>query len=47
MLSTYHAGELSKKDTAELPAEVHLIEVEQMMVGYGVVWESMSAKQMF
>ncbi|TXK83531.1 GCN5 family acetyltransferase [Paenibacillus sp. N3.4] len=44
--SGYHAGELSKKEAAELPAEVHLIEDENMMVGYGVVWAYTSAKQL-
>lgn len=44
--SGYHAGELSKKESSELPNDVYLIEVENTMVGYAVVWEYTSAKQL-
>ena len=44
--SGYHAGELSKKATNELPEELHVIEVDNQMVGYGVIWEYNSGKQL-
>jgi hypothetical protein len=44
--SGYHAGELSKKETSEIPEEINIIEVENNMVGYGVVWEYDSGKQL-
>jgi GNAT superfamily N-acetyltransferase len=44
--SGYHAGELSKKETSEIPEEIYLIEDENNMVGYGVVWEYDSGKQL-
>ncbi len=46
MQSGYHVGELSKKESSELPNDVYLIEVENTMVGYAVVWEYTSAKQL-
>jgi GNAT superfamily N-acetyltransferase len=42
--SGYHAGELSKKEQAELPAEIYTIEADDEMVGYGVVWEYANEK---
>lgn len=44
--SAYHAGELSTVDLAELPEEICIIEVENEMVGYGVVWEYDNGKQL-
>jgi hypothetical protein len=44
--SGYHAGELSKKDSSELPEQIYMIEAEQEMVGYGVIWEYESGKQL-
>jgi hypothetical protein len=44
--SGYHAGELSKKETSELPEDIYIIEVENNRVGYGVVWEYASGKQL-
>ncbi|AOZ93673.1 GCN5 family acetyltransferase [Paenibacillus crassostreae] len=46
LTSGYHAGELSKKNASELPEELHVIEVGHQMVGYGVVWEYASGKQL-
>lgn len=44
--TSYHAWELSQKDLSELPTEIHIIEVEQEMAGYGVIWEYSSGKQL-
>jgi hypothetical protein len=44
--SGYHAGELSKKQISEIPAEIYIIEVENKMAGYGVVWEYNRGKQL-
>lgn len=44
--TSYHAWELSQKDLSELPKEIHIIEVEQEMAGYGVIWEYSSGKQL-
>jgi hypothetical protein len=44
--SGYHAGELSKKDSSEIPKEIHLIEAGSNMVGYGVIWEYANGKQL-
>jgi hypothetical protein len=44
--SGYHAGELSKKEISEIPEEIYIIEDEDHMVGYGVIWEYRSGKQL-
>ncbi|MGF7047693.1 hypothetical protein J2T13_002198 [Paenibacillus sp. DS2015] len=44
--SGYHAWELSKKEVSELPGELYLIEVDDEMAGYGVIWEFKSGKQL-
>lgn len=44
--SGYHAGELSKKELSELPKEIYVIEDDHIMVGYGVVWEYSSGKEL-
>jgi len=44
--SAYHAGELSKKEKSELPEDIYVIEAEDEMVGYGIVWEYDNAKQL-
>lgn len=46
LTSGYHAGELSSKEKSELPEEIYVIEAEDTMVGYGVVWEYDSGKQL-
>jgi hypothetical protein len=46
LTSGYHAGELSRKELSELPEEIDIIEVDHSMVGYGVVWEYTSGKQL-
>lgn len=43
---TYHAGELSSKPLAELPEHIHIIEVNDVMVGYAVIWEYAKGKQL-
>ncbi|WP_042166319.1 GNAT family N-acetyltransferase [Paenibacillus gorillae] len=42
--SGYHAGELSQKAQAELPEEIYIIEAEEEMVGYAVIWEYANEK---
>ncbi|WP_169089792.1 GNAT family N-acetyltransferase [Paenibacillus sp. PL91] len=44
--SGYHAGELSKKDSSELPEKIYMLEADQEMVGYGVIWEYENGKQL-
>ncbi|MGG4143468.1 GCN5 family acetyltransferase [Paenibacillus algorifonticola] len=44
--TTYHASELSQKDQAELPENIYVIEADETMVGYGVIWEYASGKQL-
>ncbi|WP_136608702.1 GNAT family N-acetyltransferase [Paenibacillus dokdonensis] len=44
--SAYHAGELSAKEPSELPEEIYIIDAEDTMVGYGVVWEYDNGKQL-
>ncbi|WP_438349282.1 GNAT family N-acetyltransferase [Paenibacillus sp. FA6] len=44
--SGYHAGELSKKQTSDIPEELYVIEANDLMVGYGVIWEYNSGKQL-
>jgi hypothetical protein len=44
--SGYHAGELSEKEASKLPDEIYLIEDENNMVGYGVIWEYNSGKKL-
>jgi hypothetical protein len=44
--SGYHAGELSKREISELPEDIYLIEVENNIAGYGVIWEYNSGKQL-
>ncbi|MGG3506567.1 GNAT family N-acetyltransferase [Paenibacillus lautus] len=44
--SAYHAGEMSTKELSELPEEIYIIEAEDEMVGYGVVWEYDNGKQL-
>lgn len=48
--TTYHAGELSTKAKSELPEEIYIIEdvieAEEQMVGYGVVWDYANGKQL-
>lgn len=46
MLDTYHAGELSRKDPSELPKDIHIIEVDDEMVGYAVFWEYKKGNQL-
>lgn len=42
--SGYHAGELSKKDRSELPENIFLIEDDDTLVGYAVIWEYQTGK---
>ncbi|MCR8635669.1 GCN5 family acetyltransferase [Paenibacillus radicis (ex Xue et al. 2023)] len=44
--TSYHAAELSKKDVSELPEDIYIIEAEDNRVGYGVIWEYSSGKQL-
>ncbi|WP_028612362.1 GNAT family N-acetyltransferase [Paenibacillus harenae] len=44
--SGYHAGEMSKKEKSELPEEIYIIENDNNMVGYGVIWEYNNGKQL-
>ncbi|WP_141503885.1 GCN5 family acetyltransferase [Paenibacillus luteus] len=46
IVTAYHAAELSKREQAELPEEIYLIEAEETMVGYGVIWEYENGKQL-
>jgi hypothetical protein len=43
---SYHSGELSRKEISDLPEELYSIEVDNSMVGYGVIWEYNSGKQL-
>lgn len=45
-IQTYHGPELSKRETSELPNEIYIIEAEEQMAGYGVIWEYDNAKQL-
>jgi GNAT superfamily N-acetyltransferase len=42
----YHAAELSKKEKSELPEEIYLIEEDNNLVGYGVIWEYNHGKKL-
>ncbi|GKU76430.1 GCN5 family acetyltransferase [Paenibacillus sp. L3-i20] len=44
--SGYHSGELSQKDASELPENIYLIENDDMMVGYAVIWEYSNGNQL-
>lgn len=44
--TAYHAPELSKREKSEIPEQIHIIEAEDAMVGYGVVWEYENGKQL-
>lgn len=44
--TAYHAPELSKRDRSEIPEQIYMIEAEDAMVGYGVVWEYENGKQL-
>lgn len=44
--TAYHAPELSKREKTEIPEQIHIIEAEDAMVGYGVVWEYENGKQL-
>jgi hypothetical protein len=44
--SAYHAGELSTRDKSEIPEEIYIIEAEDTMVGYGVIWEYGNGNQL-
>lgn len=44
--TAYHAPELSKRDRPEIPEQIYMIEAEDAMVGYGVVWEYENGKQL-
>lgn len=44
--SGYHAGELSRKDRSDLPEHIYLIEDDDTMVGYAVIWEYQNGKQL-
>ncbi|MBH5320464.1 GCN5 family acetyltransferase [Paenibacillus sp. GSMTC-2017] len=46
LTSGYHAGELSEKDSSELPKDIYLIEDDQEMVGYAVIWEYQIGNQL-
>ncbi|WP_424766969.1 GNAT family N-acetyltransferase [Paenibacillus sp. sgz302251] len=46
LMSSYHAGELSKKDISDIPEDIFIIEDENKMVGFGVIWEYDSGKQL-
>lgn len=46
LTSGYHSGELSKKNITELPEELYIIEDSNHMVGYAVIWEYKSGKQL-
>lgn len=43
---TYHAHELSEKPLSDLPPQIHLIEVDGELAGYGVVWELTSPREL-
>jgi len=44
--TAYHAGELSKRELSERPDDIHIIKEDGQMVGYGVIWEYNSGKQL-
>jgi hypothetical protein len=44
--SGYHAAELSRKEKSELPEEIYIIEEDNNLVGYGVIWEYKSGKKL-
>ncbi|WP_138756186.1 GCN5 family acetyltransferase [Paenibacillus sinopodophylli] len=44
--TAYHAPELSKRDSSEIPEQIYMIEAEDAMAGYGVVWEYENGKQL-
>ncbi|WP_409342848.1 GCN5 family acetyltransferase [Paenibacillus sp. MBLB4367] len=44
--TAYHAGELSAKEQSELPENIYIIDAEDTMVGYGVVWEYDNGNQL-
>lgn len=44
--TSYHARELSTKEIAKLPEEIYVIEADDNMAGYGVVWTYENGKQL-
>lgn len=44
--SGYHAGELSIRESSELPENIYVIDVENEMAGYAVIWEYNSGNQL-
>lgn len=46
IVTAYHAPELSKRDGSAIPDQIYVIEAEDEMVGYGVVWEYENGKQL-
>jgi hypothetical protein len=46
LTSGYHSGELSTKEKSKLPENIYLIEAENNIVGYGVIWEYNSGKKL-
>lgn len=44
--TSYHARELSAKEKSKLPEDIYLIEVDDNMAGYGVVWTYENGKQL-
>lgn len=42
----YHAGELSNKALTELPPHIHLIQVDDNLAGYAVIWEYSNGNQL-
>lgn len=44
--SSYHSGEMGRKEQSELPDDIYLIEAEDEMVGFGVIWEYANGNQL-
>ncbi|MHA0856797.1 GNAT family N-acetyltransferase [Paenibacillus sp. CMAA1364] len=44
--SGYHAGELSKKHASDIPEDIYIIEDNDLMIGYGVIWEYKTGKEL-
>ena len=44
--TTYHARELSEKKLSDLPKDIYIIEEEDNMAGYAVVWTYENGKQL-
>lgn len=44
--TTYHARELSEKKLSDLPKDIYIIEEDDNMAGYAVVWTYENGKQL-